>query len=376
MQGTADAATAAEDPRHMLETALRVASSFEDRVHARVKSRMQREVAATALELGLTETALRCADSIEDWRRLEVLAMVAQSLATTGRIEQARACLARAVSDEPAVTDWMRERLDTEIAVAYARLGDAEQARRFAGALPPELTGRVEGALTAQAGADELDRQADAFDRAIASGSLDIVRSGIDGHLSIWTRLPRDRARADRAERAIREGSTHLPKDIQIRTRIAMARAMLDGGRAEDARRELLQASEDLRATAFEPEIATPLARDLAHAEMRSNLQPEARALMLEMLARYERDASRLVDMERADALRPIAEGLHETGAAEEALRAWTLALEAGALNANARPRAEDLCLTWLSIARSGVTPTARMREIEARTEAGLKAPW
>ncbi|MGA1266734.1 MAG: hypothetical protein ACO32J_06105 [Phycisphaerales bacterium] len=65
-----------------------------------------------------------------------------------------------------------------------------------------------------------------------------------------------------------------------------------------------------------------------------------------------------------------------DAGDRDEALRIWRLALEAGALNPNARPRAEDLCLTCLSMVRSGVEPPADMRATIRSIRSGLKAPW
>jgi hypothetical protein len=82
------------------------------------------------------------------------------------------------------------------------------------------------------------------------------------------------------------------------------------------------------------------------------------------------------VDIERADFLRPIAEGLNDVGDRDDAMHAWALALDAGSLNPNAKPRAEDLTKTCLSMVRSGVEPTDAMREKIANIRAGLKAPW
>jgi hypothetical protein len=54
----------------------------------------------------------------------------------------------------------------------------------------------------------------------------------------------------------------------------------------------------------------------------------------------------------------------------------WILALEGGSINPNARPRAEDLCMVLLSIARSGSKPTEGMRAKMAQMEGALQPPW
>ena len=102
----------------------------------------------------------------------------------------------------------------------------------------------------------------------------------------------------------------------------------------------------------------------------------EAQALLAGELETYGRTSSGIVDIDRADFLRPLAEALARADERERALMTWQLALEAGRLNPNARPRAEDLCLTCLSMIRSDVEPTPDMLRTCEAIRDGLKAPW
>lgn len=360
----------------LLDTAMRTASTFPEKAHARVKSRLQRDVAETAIATGRTGAAIRYADAITDWRADEVRALAAQALAAAGRRAEAEACLAKAVDGVPRSQDWMRDQLNAEIGVACAALGQIEQARRFAAAAPPELTGKVEARIVEVCPTQDLDQESEAFDRAIATGSLDIVRSGIDGQFAIWARDPRQTAHGRHAEAAIRGGLRGLPVDLQIRTHLRLAEHLARAGRTDDARREMDQAAGMFAATDLDSELSAPLLRDLVDGHSRFGDATAARELVQRALDKYPQLSLRLADIDRADYLRCLAEAQVLLGDRDAALRTWDQALEAGRQNPNARPRAEDLCRTCLSMTRSGVEPTPAMKTTIAQIAGGLKSPW
>lgn len=360
----------------MIDDAMAVASSLESPSHERVRSRLQRDVAAAAIELGMVDVALRHAQAIRDWRRAEILALAGQALVRSGESERATTALREAFEGSAGTEGWIRELLLTEIAVGLALLGDVDQARQFAGQVPQDLTGRVEAELVSSTSLEDLDRQCDAFDAAIATKAFDVVRSGVDGYLAVWERVPDDSVRAARAEKAIRDAAPGLPIDLQIDLRVRVADRLAAVGRRDDAAAELAQACDQIRNYDFAPDTVGGIARNLARGLMRQGQPGQARRVIQETLARYQANPSEVVDIDRADMLRPLAEALVDLGDRDEALRVWRLALEVGALNPNARPRAEDLCLTCLSMARSGVEPPEDMRATIRSIRSGLKAPW
>ena len=360
----------------LLDQAMRVASSPEGKSHAKIKSRLQRDVAACALEIGMTDRALAIAATIHDWREGEVLALVAQQLVRSGDRDQAKLCIARAADIASRTDGWRKERTQAEIGLALALLGDVDAARRFGGQLPQELTGRVEAELSGQVSLEELDRQCDAYDRAIATGSFDVVRSGIDGYFAVWERVPADPDRRGRAERAIRAALSGLPLDLQIQTRIHLADSLAATGDRTAALAELEAAEKLLGQFQFTNDIRGAIMRDLASAWLRQREPARARPLIVTAVKAYKDAPTAMVDIDRADYLRPLAEALARLGDPDEARAVWTLALEAGAVNPNARPRAEDLCLTCLSMTRAGVRPSDEMNRTVESIRSGLKAPW
>ena len=355
---------------------MRAASCLETPAHRKVRTRLQRDTAVAALDLGMLDLGTRMAGRIDDWRRGEVLAIAAQAFARAGNREAARNCLATAIGTVASSDGWMRERLITEIGVAYAVLGEVDEARRYGALVPTELTGRVETELASRATPEEIDRQCDAFDQAIATRSLDVVRSGVDGYFAVLQRPSDDPSRRARAETAIRATLAELPPELRLEATIRLAVAVGAAGRLDDARRDLADAERQFRSLNLAPDTSGPLARDLAIGFVKVGDAAHARALLLELLGAYERSPTDFVDIERADYLRAIAEALRQAGDAAGAARTWVLALDAGAVNPNGRPRAEDLCLTCISLARAGESPSAETRRRIADIQAGLKAPW
>jgi tetratricopeptide (TPR) repeat protein len=102
----------------------------------------------------------------------------------------------------------------------------------------------------------------------------------------------------------------------------------------------------------------------------------KARSEVDAALAIFASERHRMFDIDRADALIPVAEAYVAMGDKAAALTVYRQAVADGAENPNSRPRAEDLCATCCSMARHAVEPDAelwtKMREIRE----GLGDPW
>lgn len=362
--------------RPLLERAFRIASQLPEQPHARNRARLEEEVATAALELGMADLALELGGQIGDWRRGQLNARAAQRFAREGDVTRARACMATAMDVAAASTGWMRERVLTEVATAHVILGEVDAARKLAAQVPPEDTGRVEAALSGRVSEEELARQADAFDQAIATSNFDLVRSGIEGYLAWYERVAADPARADRALSAIRRAAPGLPRDLQVTYAIRLADALAARGRRADCAAELESAGRILASTDFLPEDIGPLSSALACARARHGDPDGARALLASARKAYSARHAEIVDIFRAGYLRPVAEALAETGDRDAAIACWMLALDAGSTNPNARPRAEDLCRTMVSMVRAGVEPTGELVRRIDEIGLGLKDPW
>jgi tetratricopeptide (TPR) repeat protein len=92
--------------------------------------------------------------------------------------------------------------------------------------------------------------------------------------------------------------------------------------------------------------------------------------------SRYEEERGNIVEIYRAETVRPLAEAASAMGDLARALGFYRRALEEGAVNVNARQRAEDLAATCISMALHEVEPDAALWERILEIRAGLVAPW
>ena len=101
-----------------------------------------------------------------------------------------------------------------------------------------------------------------------------------------------------------------------------------------------------------------------------------ARKTLDEAMAYFRTNRDSIVDIFRGPPLRLVAKGYATLGDQAKAREIFALAINEGAINGNARPRAEDLAAACADLATTGVEPGeelwARMEEIRA----GLRAPW
>jgi hypothetical protein len=101
-----------------------------------------------------------------------------------------------------------------------------------------------------------------------------------------------------------------------------------------------------------------------------------ARAEAEAALKAYQDERDRIVDIYRAETLRPLALAWHALGDRERGEDLFALAVEEGMENPNSRPRCDDLVDACVDLARRGIEPSpkllARLREIQQ----GLGEPW
>ena len=347
----------------LLATAFTVASQMPMNPHERDRARVQESVVQACLELGLLDQAAQFADQMQGWRQGMVLALLGQRYAVLGQIDKAREYAARALLVDVGARIYVK--LGDE-GKAYATVAPALQVER----------GRIEAERTAKLPESQLDAQADQFDKAIATMNFDLVRGGIDGYLAWIDRVVDDAPRRERALKALSAAIPGLPWDLQVRCNVQLADVLFTHGYKELASLQLDRAGELFRATVFLPEDTAPLGVVVAKARLRMGDANAARAELQRLRAEFEPRAETIENFLRAASWRSLAEGYQLLGDTNDVGRCYAAALDAGAINPNARPRAEDLSATCVSMAVSGFMPPPELLLRIENIRAGLADPW
>jgi tetratricopeptide (TPR) repeat protein len=367
---------AARDPASLVAVADQVAGTIPVNPHARDRAMMQEEAVKGWIALGDLERAEVGMRRIGDWRRGEATALVAQARASRGEIDAARSLAAEARELAGREEDWRRDRIGAEVARTLAMTGDLGQIDGLVDPAAAAEAGNVAAAVTAVVPAERLEAQAKVFDDAIATGAFELVRGGLDGYLAIIRRADCDDAWRARATKALDGALPGLPYDLRVLYLVTLADALTARGRNDEARAALDRADGEIAAAGFLAEDIVPIGAPVAVARTRLGDRDAARAALRSLRATFENRREEVVNLRRATSWRALASAFMGLGDRADAEACFAAALEDGALNPNARPRAEDLCLTLLSMARCGFAPTDSMdRRIDA-IRAGLADPW
>ncbi|HKB15496.1 MAG TPA: hypothetical protein VKF62_05490, partial [Planctomycetota bacterium] len=175
----------------LLDLAFRAASAMPLDPHVKNRSRAQEAVVAACLELDQPRRALLYIEGIQDWRRGAAYADLAFHCARRGepRGVQGYLDLAGRIADENAkdenAQEWRRDRIRTKIARTQVWLGEARRAEALEADLVESERGKVDAVRAMRLEAADFDRQMQALEEVVASGSLDRVQNA----LATYTRL-------------------------------------------------------------------------------------------------------------------------------------------------------------------------------------------
>ena len=360
----------------LLDLAFQISTSIPIEPFASDRARMQALVAQACIKNGSLIQAIQYASKIEGWRQGELFALIGQQYASANETQPARDFAARAMEVAANEIDWRRERIVIETAKLYLQLGDSTKASALVeGATQAEL-GKIEAARTAIMLESQLDLQADMFDKALATKNFDLARGGIDGYLAWLDRVSEDEIRTTRALKAIDDALPGLPFDLQVKYGIDLADHLHKNLKRDLAILKLDKATEIFSATTFLPEDVAPLGAMIARARIRMGDEQSARVLLQRFYKEHSTRREGIVNLRRATSLRALAEGFCELGDRDDAIACYTWALEEGTINPNARPRAEDLGATCISMAEYGISPTPDLMHRIDTIRNSLTDPW
>ena len=184
------------------------------------------------------------------------------------------------------------------------------------------------------------------------------------------------RTAGERAEKTIRESWGPLPRTIRIELLLDLAGYAVDHDDKGKGLQFVNEAQQVFDAVSWTPEDEVAWTARVAEQRFRAGDEHFAHSQAKAALATFQSTREDIIDIYRADSLRPLAEAFHTIGDAEVTALVYQMATEEGAVNPNSRPRADDLTANCLSMARIGFEPDddlwARLEEVLG----GLGAPW
>ncbi len=370
----APASVAARDA--LLTQAFDIASSIPADPHERDRSRAQQDVALACLDLGLVAEAQAYALRIDGWRRGEALALAGRRYAANKDSKRAADCAALARASVADDESWSHERVMALVGGIYLVLGDEAAANESVRGIAQQHLGTFEAVRTGLVPLTQLDAQGEMFDKAVALGNFDFTRSAVEGYLALIERVHADGPRMARALASVDAAFKGLPLDLQVGYRAAVAQRLATLGHAVEAKEQLSRAAQVCATTTFQAEDIVPLGVVVARTRIRLGDRDGARKDLQRLRGEYAVHRNGIVDLRRGASLRALAEAYAELGERDRSLLLYAEALDAGALNPNARPRAEDLSATCLSMAVSRTEPTPEMLRRTQEIRASLADPW
>ena len=381
-QATPAAATAQQPPwRGVIEQAFDIASLVPSEVHGRDRAKLQALACEALVRAGEVDRAIGLGSRIDGWRRGEVYAVAALELAKQGKADEATMIAKRALGVAPSVLDWQRERIRVSVARVYAWLGDESGASELEkGAGEPEM-GRVAATkaariATAAVPAEYFDAQMKSLEDWIRTKNFDLVKNAVEVALEFYPGCISDAARRARIESLVDEAIEQVPYDLRIRFHLRMSGALVARGDREAARARIGRAEAVVKQFKWLVEDEVVQRAAVAEAKIVLGELDAARLDLDGAIALFDAGRSGIIDIYRARPLRAVAASYMRLGDEPKARAAYLRALDEGSVNPNARPRAEDLVATLVSMADSRVAPDADASAKVAAIRAGLVAPW
>lgn len=367
--------------RRLLEVANRAASSVPEKPHHKTRGKLQDLVVMACFDLDQPALALDYARGINDWRRGCGLAEYARYCAANGHPEPIESSLAQAEEIARALNEagdqaWRRDRILVKVATCRIEMGFPLEAREIEANVEASEALPLFLAKARLLPAEELEAW-------LAEARLTATSGGFEGRQSVvlaGTELVRrffaEEPRRKALEEVVRLATGQMPLPVLIDALLGMSAAARQAGDMEGAKRFASEAVDAcLLATVTADLKGACLGRSI-EALVQAGDNAAANEALQAGLGIYEKERDQLMGIDRADALRGLAQACARLGDTAQATLLYWRVIEEGAENPNARPRSEDLVETLLSMAQVGFEPEPKLFERIEAIATGLRDPW
>lgn len=351
----------AEYQNILLDIAFNSASIIEVDPFIKDRSRAQQRVVETYIQLEQYRTAIQRADKIANWRRGYCYADAAYHLVKKGYgWEQVRKGMD--IAEQIAGLDhnrkWRNDRIKARLAQAYILLGMDNKAAELSQNLEVSETEKL--AETRAKFSDETyGAQVKSLDALIALQGFETTIHALHGYAELFNHFYENSERRNHAEQTIKSSWDKLPIKIRMELLLKMADSALNHNDKDKALGLVNDAQVFLDDYDWDFENYFPKVAAVARMRYRTGDTQKALAGADAALALYDDKGDTIINIYRAEAIRPLAEACMVMGQHEKALSVYKRAFDAGMVSPNYRPRAEDFSATCCSMALYAVEPDA-----------------
>jgi len=364
----------------LLDVSLEAVTQMPIMPHLKNRSRAQHKVVKACLTLDQPNRARAYLMRIDNWRRGAASADYALYCAKQGHNEPIEdALLLAKAASLVANQDWQREYIELRTVQTRLILGEKQAGEDFQEQVREDMhRGVIEGTQAKISDKESYEQLVEQLEGLLAEKRYELILNGAQAYATLYRRHYADASRRQSIENKLREAYEKMPGPETTDLLILLADAALANQDHDQARAfadEADQIVKQMRWSATEAYEYQYLSK-LAKLRHRAGDSDKARQQLAAAVEKFDRNKKHVVDVWRADALRPLAEAYAEIGDHSRALSIYGRALEQGAVNPNSRPRADDLAETCVSMAVHGVEPDAttwaRVHEILE----SLGPPW
>ena len=345
--------------------------------HIKNRSRAQEEVVQTCLELGQPKRALGYIERIENWYQqfayAELAFYCAQNEFSNNDVEH---FLDKAKQIPDDIQDWQKDRIKVKIAETYAYLGDKEKANEYEKGVEPSENGKVARINAMSCTKETFNKQINILDALIATEEFDIVKNALIAYVELYKNIYKDIERRELIEKKITTSWDSLPISVRIELLLELADCCLSYDNKTEAMRFVNQAKSLIDSATWQPKFLIPIIARIAKLQYLSGQKEAAISEIQKSLKIYEENLPKIVNIDKAGVLRPIAEATIVFGDRDLTLDIYQKAMEAGFENPNSRPRAEDLSAACCSMAINNFDPEAGLLARIKEIQNSLGDPW
>lgn len=366
----------------LLEVAFEAATSIPLKPHAKDRAAAQEWVVRQTIACGRLPLAQAWAAQLEGWRAGVMQCELAKAWNTSGDQPRAHACMDRVRVIAGAETEWRRESVTRAGMEAWIALGDPTEAMRLVGADAERLT--IQSVAAEEATAAHATRapgqrvaseeRLELLGAALAGPLFDDRASALDAYSALY-RSGDDGTRVG-VRAVVFEETGQVPVMIRLRTLRQMAEADLESGRTADAGMVLAAFAGLVRETNWSCGQRVVVEADLAALQAQTGDPSVARETLSGALERFSAETRQIADIDRAEVLVACAHAAAAIPDAAWAERLFVQALEAGLINPNSRPRAQDISYVCAAAAASACGESDQLIAAARAATAQLGDPW